>query len=65
MERFAPQRQQTYSGNEPTEVARVITPGEFCCNVAEHHNLEDYVQELHASTLHIQQQLLHKKVYFR
>uniref|UniRef100_A0A0X3P6G5 Uncharacterized protein n=1 Tax=Schistocephalus solidus TaxID=70667 RepID=A0A0X3P6G5_SCHSO len=52
---------RAYGSSDVTEVARIIQPGNLCCNVAEHHNLEDYLQQLQANNEQLQQNILHKK----
>ncbi|KAL5969752.1 Centriolin [Taenia solium] len=49
------------SAGEVTEVARVVPSGKLLCNVAEHHNLEDYVQHLQGVADELRKQLQQKK----
>ncbi|KAL7064831.1 hypothetical protein AAHC03_05036 [Spirometra sp. Aus1] len=52
---------RAYGSGDVTEVARIIQPGNLCCNVAEHHNLEDYLQQMQANNEQLQQNILHKR----
>nr|VZI00854.1 unnamed protein product [Spirometra erinaceieuropaei] len=52
---------RAYGSRDVTEVARIIQPGNLCCNVAEHHNLEDYLQQMQANNEQLQQNILHKR----
>lgn len=45
-----------------TEVARVVPQGKLLCNVAEHHNLEDYLQHVRATADELREQLQLKRV---
>lgn len=47
---------------EVTEVARVVPSGKLLCNVAEHHNLEDYLQHVQATADDLRKQLQEKRV---
>lgn len=52
------------SAADVTEVARMVPSGKLLCNVAEHHNLEDYLQHVQASANELKQQLQDKRVSF-
>ncbi|VDK37310.1 unnamed protein product [Taenia asiatica] len=49
------------SAGEVTEVARVVPSGKLLCNVAEHHNLEDYIQHLQGVADELRKQLQQKR----
>ncbi|KAM7539230.1 hypothetical protein Aperf_G00000056983 [Anoplocephala perfoliata] len=46
---------------EVTEVARVVPSGKLLCNVAEHHNLEDYLQHVQATADDLRKELQGKR----
>ncbi len=52
------------SAGDVTEVARVLPQSKLVCNVQEHHNLEDYLQQLQTTTETLRQQLQDKRVLF-
>nr|CUU99557.1 centrosomal protein 1 [Hymenolepis microstoma] len=46
---------------EVTEVARMVSSDKLLCNVAEHHNLEDYLQHIQSVADDLRQQLQDKR----